>query len=359
MLRLPKRNSLVSEAAETIREGIAGGVWEKALPGERVLARDLQVSRPTVRSALAILEKEGLVKSTRGIGRRIARSRRRLTAESRDCVAVLSAVPAHLMPPASLFYLNELRNGLQQAGLRLDVISDPGLSGSNPDPVLGRLTSDPRIQCWILAAPSEAVQHWFAERPFPILSSGSCAPGVKLPYLDLDYRAVCRHAAGVFLRNGHRRLCLFLAASPAAADHLSEDGFQEGIQRFGEGSADGRIVRHDGTREDICQKLDSLLDEEEGPTALLGSRPMHVLTAFTHLTRRGRLHPNGVSFISRDSDTFLGQVSPEITRYTFRRRSFARRLTRLTLQLADNQSLPVRPFLLMPEYLPGETVGRP
>lgn len=360
MIKLPKRTSLVSQTADALRQGITAGEWTDVLPGERLLAQELQVSRPTVRAALSILEREGMLKSARGIGRRIGIHREAETPVQKESVVVLSAVPAHLMPPASLFYLNELRNALQSARLRLDIVVEPALIRQNPRQALSRLTARTDVLCWVLTAPSEAVQKWFGDRALPVLAAGSCAENVRLPFLDLDYRAVCRHAAGIFLRNGHERLCLFLAESPAEADRLSERGFLEGIERFGRGKAHGTVQRHDGTREGICRKLDDLLHAAEPPTAILGCRPLHVLTAVTHLANRGLLPPNGrgPSFISRDSDTFLRHVTPEISRYTFRRRSFAKRLSRLTLQLANNRSLPPHPFLLMPEYLPGQTVRK-
>ena len=47
--------------AAHLREGIQQGQWGDQFPGEQQLARDLDVSRHTVRRALQILEKEGVL----------------------------------------------------------------------------------------------------------------------------------------------------------------------------------------------------------------------------------------------------------------------------------------------------------
>ena len=59
MIRLPKRNSLVSETATTIKQWIASGVLNDVLPGEMELKERLRVGRDTVRLALQALASEG------------------------------------------------------------------------------------------------------------------------------------------------------------------------------------------------------------------------------------------------------------------------------------------------------------
>ena len=47
------------QTLEVVREGIAAGLWKNQLPGERELSRRLQVSRPTLRTALKLLDRVG------------------------------------------------------------------------------------------------------------------------------------------------------------------------------------------------------------------------------------------------------------------------------------------------------------
>lgn len=53
---------------ERLQNGIIDGAFEGLLPSETELARQLGVSRPTVRNALQSLEEEGLITRRRGVG---------------------------------------------------------------------------------------------------------------------------------------------------------------------------------------------------------------------------------------------------------------------------------------------------
>ena len=66
VLDLPKRLSLSSQAADALRKAIAGNAWPEFLPSERRLCQLLQVSRPTVRTALGLLAQEGLIEIHHG-----------------------------------------------------------------------------------------------------------------------------------------------------------------------------------------------------------------------------------------------------------------------------------------------------
>ncbi len=357
MLELPQRHSLVNQTAAALRKGIRGGEWQSVLPGERTLAAKLQVSRPTVRAAIALLEREGLLKGQRGIGRRIQAEPVEPAPVPRDRVGVITSKPIHQMPPVTLFYLNELRNHLQEAGFRLEIFADPALEEAKPERALDKITRQPDVACWILSAPTAAAQTWCAERALPVLVAGTVETGLPLPFIDLDYQAVCRHAAGVLLRHGHRRIALFLAGAHLAASRLSLEGLRAGVEIGSRDDAAVVLVEHDGTPRGICQKLDQLLARAEPPTALVVSRPLHVLTTLTHLARRGVGVPGNLSIISRDNDSWLDYLTPPVSRYTFRRRAFAERLSRLAVQLAVDGSIPPAPHWHMPDYDPGETAG--
>jgi len=45
----------------------------------------------------------------------------------------------------------------------------------------------------------------------------------------MDYRSICRHAGGIFLSKGHRRIALVVPNSGVAGDIASEAGFCEAI----------------------------------------------------------------------------------------------------------------------------------
>ena len=62
----PKYEQLVTELRQTLPQWYADG--QQKLPSEQALAAQFSVSRQTIRQALAVLEREGLLQKRRGSG---------------------------------------------------------------------------------------------------------------------------------------------------------------------------------------------------------------------------------------------------------------------------------------------------
>jgi len=180
---------------------------------------------------------------------------------------------------------------------------------------------------------------------------------VRLPSLDIDQRSVCRHAAGIFLGKGHRRMALVVPDSGVAGDLAGEQGFIEAVeQRARTDDARAIIVRHNGTAQNISAKLDALFSSPRAPTALLVAKPPHVFIVILYLLKRGLSVPDTVSLISRDQDTLFLNTLPPIAHYTFEGDAFNHRLTRLILQMVGQGYLPTEPNLMFPRFVLGGTV---
>ena len=66
MHSLLHRKSLVSQTADVLRQDLQHGLWPGRLPGELELCQRLQISRTTLRAALEVLTREGLLSSSQG-----------------------------------------------------------------------------------------------------------------------------------------------------------------------------------------------------------------------------------------------------------------------------------------------------
>lgn len=109
----PGRKRAVEEAADSIREGILTGRYRAGdhLPGERELSTQLGVSRLTLRSALARLEAEGLVRAVHGSGNLVQDYRESGTIDLIGYLAQLS-FEGRVVPVAVLGDLLELRRAI-------------------------------------------------------------------------------------------------------------------------------------------------------------------------------------------------------------------------------------------------------
>lgn len=360
MQAIPRRQSLVSQTAAILREEIRQGNWRDWLPGERALCEALQVSRNTLRAALAQLKRDGVIRSDHGAGNRILMRPERRTGGLRSHdVALLSPEALERLRPSQTLWIDELRAMLSERGCRLHVFHGPQYFRANPAAALEKLVAQHPHGCWVLALSNEATQRWFERKGAPCVVAGSVYSGLNLPFRDLDHRAMCRHAAGVMLGLGHRRLALLIQKSRRAGDLESEAGFLEGVRASPHADAEVSVCYHDTTVSSIVAALRRLMEQKPPPTALLVANAYHYLTVVSRLAQAGVRVPAEVSVVSRDEDPFLSFLVPAPARYVASPHTMAKTLLRPVLELLEGGVVTHRSIRIMPDFIKGETLGPP
>ena len=352
VLELPKRQSLAAQSAAAIRKAVTEGVWQESLPSERRLCELFQVSRPTVRTALQLLAKEGLIEIHQGRRNRLIGQNPRPSTNASRLVVLVSHTPILQTSLTAYQGISEMRAHLTEHGFTTETLVCQMRSAKAQQRKLETFVRQNRVFCCVLLSLSKELQEWFATHSIPALVLGSCHAEVKLPSLDVDYRSVCRHAAGIFRGKGHRRLAFIVPHSGVAGDLASEEGFREGCAH-GRDATEPRIVRHNGTATNLAAKLDALFASPLPPTALLVAKPTHTLAVLVYLLRRGLTVPDAVSLIARDSDHLFEEA---ISHYRFHDETFAHRLSRLMAQMVSQGYLRPEPNLIFPRYVSSGTV---
>lgn len=360
MSGLPQRHSLVGQTVAFLDAQIAAGQWREWLPPERTLCETLQVSRSTLRRALAQMRRDGRIRSEHGAGNRILRGTksRRGRLRSHD-VALLVPEPLELLRPTQILWIDELRAMLSERGVRLHMLHGRQYFRANPGAALEKLVRLHPHGCWILALASRDCQQWFVKRGLPCVIAGSCHAGVDLPFRDLDHRAACRHAAGMLLALGHRKLALIAQKTRLAGDIESETGFLEGVRGSRHAEATAVVCHHDATVGGIVHSLKRLVAQKPRPTALLVANAYHCLAVVSGLAAMGIRVPAEVSVISRDEGSFLTFLLPTLARYVGNPRAFARSLQQPVLELLEGGGVTQRAMRLMPEFVRGESIAPP
>lgn len=355
-IEIPRKTSLVTETARIVRRNIYQGVWSDFLPGERHLSEELHVSRPTLRTALDLLEKEGLLEVTHGKRRRILEVKPPRSTLRRKTIGLITNLPFSEITQITNHVIMEMRYHLQQNGFNTQIFIPPSGVFRYQKRKLENFLRDHEISCSVLVLASREQQEWMASRNIPTLVLGSCYEGTDLPSLDTDHFAVCRHAVGHLLARGHRKLALFRNDNRIAGDRASQEGFLQGIEQSRHKNTSGIVIRHKGTPEDVAVRLNRLLDSEDRPSGILTSRPQETFMVFTQLLKRGMDVPGDISLIARDRDNYFQYLTPKITHYATPRELFSQRLIRLTVQLVQNGVLSTKQHLLFPDFVEGESV---
>jgi len=356
--RLPQKQSLVTQTLAVLRDEIASGAWAQGLPAERKLCEQLVISRGTLRAALASLKQEGLVKGSQGrCWQAVGPGWKTWRAGAGNTLVLLTPQPLHVLTPFAIYWIDNLREHLGEAGYYLEVRHERSCYVSHPDRALEALAHRERPAAWVLCGTTATMQQWFSKRGVPSVIIGSRHEGVALPSVDRDLPAACRHAVGRFHAKGHSRLVLLNPKSGLAGDLECEKSFCEAAARFQSGNSEVLIAHHDSTPQDICARLNALLQRRPPPTGFLVSGPKHTLTALGFLIQRGLRLPNEAALIARDDDSFMEYVVPTVARYTTDPTLFARKVSRAVLRLVEGGNVLPRDYRVMPRFVPGETLG--
>ena len=347
------RPSLIEYTAQIIREALSAREWIEQMPGERELSQQLHVSRPTLRAALALLERDGLLLRQPGRRRGIVKPARLPVRKSPKVIGLLAPGPFQEIVPSAHLWLNSLQSHLRDKGYDIQIHSSRTCYSQSPERELAAFTRRVPALVWVLFLGTERMQRWFMESGLLCVTSGTPYSGVELPSVDLDHRATCRHAAAQFLGRGHRCIAFMRQGPASAGDIESEVGFLEAFRANPGGVP--IVAEHDGSPSGIRSQLKTLLRRTQKPTGFLVARAMPTLTVASELIRRGYRLPHDAAVIGRDNDHFLDFFSPGIARYQVDSQLQAQRLARLVLQVARRE-VPRNPKVrLMPKFLPGES----
>ncbi len=348
-----------SQVAQVLTQEIADGTWRGELPGEQVLAGKYQVSRKTVRGALAELRSAGIISTRNGVGSHVV-SHRLAPPAGKDSRRIGLLLPDGLnsLRQYTLLWINHLTEALHAAGYQLEVSYGRKYFGANASRSLAKLTQSKPAACWILARSNRAIQDWFSRSPHLAVIAGTAHPETSLPSVDVDHRALCHHAANSLLRAGHRRIAIMFDGSGQVGDLESEEGF---LAALGAARAEvaSYICRIERSSVAVKKELRRLMALPEPPTAFVLSNSFSYLTAASYLASLGKRIPEDISLISRDQEPFLEHLHPLPSRYYYSPLKFSRSMFHALEEAMRQRKKFLSRVRNMPDFLSGGSVAAP
>ena len=332
------------QVADSLRREIVEGSFRDGdtLCTEEILRMRFQVSRQTIRQAIALLEDDGLVERRRGSGTYVRHGPRRRQGLPRICV-LTGYITDYISP--------EIISGIER------VISERGavmtLSATRNDPAVERALLERMMEGQIdgLIAegcrtgektPNADCYRRFAERNIPVVFlNGYYRELPSIPRVAMDDFGGGRQAAQELLRRGYRRPAAMFKADDLQGQER-ERGFRQMLQEQGIPLAEENVL-HFGTEdrmnlfaEDrVIRFLDRLA--AGGADSLVCYNDVFAFFAMEGLRERGVRIPEEIGVIGFDNAMFSQVSQPPLTTLSHPKERFGALAAEKLIQMMDGR----------------------
>ena len=304
---LPK--STVAQLAEHLREQVRNGQIGDELPGVNRLVRQLGVGTQTVISAVAALEKEGLL--VRQGGRRSRKVMRDAAGARQRSLKV--EILLYEQCDSREGFLVELRYRLQQAG-HTAVLSSKSLMDLGMDPArVARHVAKARADAWVVFVGSRPVLEWFASQPFPAFALLGRGRNVDIAGLTVSKMESMNGILRRLVEHGHRRIVL-MTRDERRKPHPGalEQNYLSQLAALGLPTGTYNLPDWDNNPRSFHIRLASLFARSQ-PTAMLFDEPMLYFGALQFFAKQRLRIPEDVSAVVLDSHPAFAWADPAVT----------------------------------------------
>ena len=352
-----KKTYLADRVAELLKARLLSGEYPGRLPGERVLAESLKVSRRVVRGALAILDAEGFsAKPAAGMSRRPVSSTAGGGATRSRRIGLLTALPMAEADPTVLAMFNRLRELAEESGRACVFIECDEARPAMAEATALRLIERYDCDLWIgVALRSAGVVDALHAKGCSVI--GYNFSGAK-PYATIgpDLDSARLHAVNTLLRKGRRRVVVPLAFIPAPE-------WAESMRRLFESRGlpyDPAFNRpiYTGGRTGFCELMTRLFSGDDAPDGVVMGHPAEVsLVTLVGVLQSKRLRcPEDVSVLGVLSPPYREHMVPVPGVYVENDRQLLNRLMRAVRDFMRTGRVPTGRQLVTMDYLPGDSV---
>ncbi|QDU05011.1 Arabinose metabolism transcriptional repressor [Gimesia chilikensis] len=284
-----------------IREGqILPGT---ALPSEQQLASLFDSARSTVRQAMGLLEREGLVSRVQGKGTFVSdQARQRLSCGLDILALVIPEVLSGFYPSLQHSFeesASQTQNQMLVCCTRNNIDKQGNVILQLIDNQVGGVAIVPAS-----TPPTPGYQiRQLQKAGIPVVLCHRPVESITAPLLGLPFREIGRLAGDALVEQGHRR-CGFFAPHRTRTTDLYLEGFQQALADVGctlaeEHSYFGApgVIDMQELDAEIASTLQQMLEQPDRPTAIFTSFDSMAERIYLHLTKMGLRMPEDISLI--------------------------------------------------------------
>ena len=341
---IPRPNTLLEQVVEWLREGARAERWSAGLPGLGALAREHGVAEGTVRRAVRLLEKEGVL-SYAGAGRRrqVVPGPANGKAKSVRQQRVVVLLRDRLENDSAGFRcgMAAAQAKIEAKGHQMITLKKTQADFQFDDSRTIRMLKRESADLWIVVAGSRALLEWFAaqdRRVFAIGGSYSGMPkiagaGASTVSAHLDtIRRLCAL--------GHRRIVFLMPSFVRQVDGKPSGTVRiimEELAAHGISGSSYHLPEFEETPEGLRARLDALF-RVTPPTAIFATYPGWMFGVLSYLTARGLKVPDDVSVVCGNDATGFAWTYPQVAHYQHDDVTMVRRIAEWVNHWAQGRS---------------------
>ena len=351
--------SLPERVAQSMADAIDRGLWHSVLPGVRSLAEEFEVSVPTIREALTILEHAGRVTpAVKGKPRKLIDApARKLAPGGLDGKTVGFLVP---LAPCDLgrtdrAVFDHMVRSIERHGGRTLVAAQT--SRRDVSRAAERALAEP-AELWVGLSLSRSLAQAMIRRKARCVFVNGDAQALDQPYAGPSFTAGIQLAIERLAALGHKRIVTLMHPTwldEGAASRWSAT--RAALERVGIAPSSFHTqALAQATPEAVVEALGRVFSLTP-PTAIIAPSGVVAIGCLTALSGRGILTPDEVSLISLADDSALQWTTPPLARVVVDPRKTAKAAVRFLEKAVDGKLQGQSEFVAPSELLLTESVS--
>ena len=333
----PLLRSKVAQLVDHLRKAIERGALTDPLPPTRLWSRQLGVSRRTLNSAIRELQAEAWLKIHR---RRLRLNPKRPGEHVRRVdgprqVRLLLFGAYRRYNHNNLETISTLREHLLRRGIELQwEFCVPAR--------LREITRQPRVpnELLLLASVPPAYQRLFAAGAKPALVYGELAPGVALPFVNVDQAGTVRHATFRLLQRGFREVVFVHIDVDAAGIRSSVAEFCAATAAWAQQPVRARVFPTALDPLSLAATVRRLASGVTKRTGIIVAAPVPIGLVVTGLWNHGIAVPKQVEIVALFHSDEAVKLSPPPIHYPLPVDKVVRQLTQAAVAFFETGRLP-------------------